>query len=73
MCLAIPMRIESIDGDMAVAEASGARIRCSLAFVESPRVGDYILVHAGFAIRILSEPEAEETADILNRAAAASR
>lgn len=65
MCLAIPMRIESIDGDRAVVEVSGTRRAISVALLEGPAVGDYVLVHAGFAIQRIDEAEAAETARLL--------
>ncbi len=67
MCLAIPMRIESIDGTTAFVSAAGARLSANLMLVENPRIGDYVLVHAGFAIRIIDEDEAMETIKELNR------
>lgn len=73
MCLAIPMRIESIDGDMAVVELSGTRRRISVALLEEPGVGNYVLVHAGFAIKQIDEQEAAETVRLLNELASFAR
>jgi len=61
MCLSIPARIESIDGMMAEVSAGGAIFKAGLHMVENVKVGDYILLHAGFAIQKVSESEAEET------------
>ncbi len=73
MCLAIPMRVESISQDGAVVEACGARQKVSLMFVPQVCAGDYVLVHAGFAIRQIDEGEAEKTAELLNEIAAKGR
>jgi hydrogenase expression/formation protein HypC len=61
MCLSIPAKIISIDGNMAEVSAGGAIFRAGLQMIEDARVGDYILLHAGFAIQKINEKEAEET------------
>jgi hydrogenase expression/formation protein HypC len=61
MCLAIPMEIKSIYGDTATCEMDGVRVNVSVALVPHARVGDYAIIHAGFAIEILDEKEALET------------
>jgi len=61
MCLSIPAKIESIEGDMATVSVGGATYRASLAMIEDAKPGDYVLLHTGFAIQKLSEEEAEET------------
>jgi hydrogenase expression/formation protein HypC len=61
MCLSIPARVVSIDGDMAEVSAGGSMFKAGLHMVEDVKTGDYILLHAGFAIQKLSESEAEET------------
>jgi hydrogenase expression/formation protein HypC len=61
MCLSIPARIVTINGDMAEVSAGGAIFIAGLHLIENANVGDYILVHAGFAIQKLSEEEASET------------
>lgn len=66
MCLAIPMQIESIDGDLAIVNVAETRREISVALLESPNIGDYVLVHAGFAIKKINEQEALETAALLN-------
>ena len=58
MCLAIPLRLAEINGNEAVAESSGLRRRVRVDFIDGPRVGDYVIVHAGFAIERLSEEQA---------------
>jgi len=62
MCLGVPMRVVSIDGTDIVAEIDGVRREASLMVLDDEvRVGDYVIVHAGFAISRLDEAEAEET------------
>ena len=51
MCLSIPARIVSIEGNMAKVSAGGALFDAGLQMIENPVVGDYILLHAGFAIQ----------------------
>ena len=70
MCLAIPSRITKIENDMAVIDADGVRREVSLLLIEDARVGDYVIVHAGFAIRKIDEVEAEESLRLLREAAA---
>ena len=60
MCLAVPVRILSIEGDMAEVEIGGVAYPVSLALTPGARVGDYVLVHTGFAIQVLDRVEAEE-------------
>jgi hydrogenase expression/formation protein HypC len=65
MCLALPMRITAIDGAVATIVAAGLEQRCSVMLVPQAKVGDYVLVHAGFAINLVDESEAEETFALL--------
>ena len=65
MCLAIPMRLESISGDIGIVDISGVKRNIGLTLIENPRVGDYLLVHAGFAIQKIDEKEAQETIRLL--------
>ncbi len=67
MCLATPMRITQIDGNTAHVDTSGVELDIALDLVEEAKVGDYVIVHAGYAIQRLSPQEAQETLDILNR------
>ncbi|NLA21710.1 MAG: HypC/HybG/HupF family hydrogenase formation chaperone [Candidatus Marinimicrobia bacterium] len=55
MCLAVPMRIIEIDGSRAKAEVGGVLYQANLDFLSDVKVGDYIIVHAGFAIEKLDE------------------
>ena len=61
MCLAVPMQISSIrDAGMAVGRAEGIESEINLSLLEDPTIGDYVIVHAGFAIEKLDEQEALE-------------
>lgn len=61
MCLAVPARIERIDGLAAVIELEGVRREISVLLCPDAAVGQYALVHAGFAISVIDEEEAEKT------------
>jgi hydrogenase expression/formation protein HypC len=61
MCLAIPALIKSIAGTVARAEIGGLERTVSLALTPEARVGDYVLMHTGFAIGVLDAEEAQET------------
>ena len=61
MCLAIPVRIKSIDCTEAEVEIGGIIRKTSLMLTPEAKVGDYVLLHAGYAINILDQKEAEET------------
>ena len=65
MCLALPMRITALDGSRATIAVEGLEQECSVMLVPGAGVGDYVLVHAGFAISVIDEAEAQETYDLL--------
>lgn len=65
MCLSIPARIVSIEGSMADVSAGGTIFKAGMQMIENPEVGDYILLHAGFAIQKISEEDAAETLKVL--------
>jgi len=70
MCLAIPSKITKIENNMAVIDVDGVRRECSLLLLEDAQVGDYVIVHAGFAISRIDEAAALETLALLKEAAA---
>jgi hydrogenase expression/formation protein HypC len=72
MCLAVPVKIVSIDGDEAETEIAGVRRRASIALTPEARVGDYVLLHTGYAIGVVDEVEAEETLKLLEEIASLS-
>jgi hydrogenase expression/formation protein HypC len=61
MCLAIPTLIKSIDGQNARVDLGGIERTISVALTPEARLGDYVIVHAGFAISTLDAQEAQET------------
>jgi hydrogenase expression/formation protein HypC len=69
MCLAVPALIKSIAGDEAEVDLGGVSRRTSLMLTPEARVGDYVLLHAGYAINVLDQAEAEETLAILREMA----
>ena len=71
MCLAIPALIKSIEDKEAEIEIGGITCRISLWLTPEARVGDYALVHTGYAINILDQEEAEETLRLLEEIAEA--
>lgn len=60
MCLSIPAKVKSIDGEMAIVSMGGTEYNASLQMIEDVEVGDYILLHTGFAIQKIDEEEAKE-------------
>lgn len=69
MCLAIPSRITEINENMGVIDVVGVQREVSLLLVENPQVGDWVIVHAGFAIQIIDEATAQESLRYLREAA----
>lgn len=68
MCLAIPACVEEIDADhIAQVDILGVKRSCSLDLVPQAQVGDYVLVHAGFAIEVVDQQAAAETLDIIRQ------
>lgn len=62
MCLAVPARVVELrEGDQAVVDLAGVRKEISLALVEGIAVGDYVIVHVGYALNRLDPDEAERT------------
>ena len=65
MCLAIPMEVLKIDGNRALVSAGGAKREVCLDTVdEMPEVGDYVIVHAGFAFHRIDEETAKESLEL---------
>jgi hydrogenase expression/formation protein HypC len=68
MCLAIPSKIVDIQDGVAIIDVDGVKREASVLLLEDPKVGDYVIVHAGFAIHKIDEEEATETLKILREA-----
>jgi hydrogenase expression/formation protein HypC len=69
MCLAIPAKIISIQNDMGTIDMEGTQREVSLLLLEESHVGDYVIVHAGFAIHKIDEKEAKESLKVLRQMA----
>jgi hydrogenase expression/formation protein HypC len=69
MCLAIPALVKAIDGLQADVEVGGVGRRVSVWLTPEVRVGDYVLLHTGYAISIIDEAEAKETLRLLEEMA----
>jgi hydrogenase expression/formation protein HypC len=61
MCLAIPARIVELEQDVAVVDAMGNRYKAKTTLLPEARLGDLVLIHAGFAISLVDEEEAKKT------------
>lgn len=68
MCLAVPAKIIECDGDEAVVDLQGSSLKVSKVLTPEAVAGDWVLIHAGFAITQLDEAEARETWDYLRLA-----
>lgn len=68
MCLGVPMQVKAIEKDMAVCEIDGVQREASLMMIDDVQVGDYVLIHAGFAIEKIDEQEANLTLQALREA-----
>jgi hydrogenase expression/formation protein HypC len=66
MCLAVPAKLVSRSGTEGIADLHGNRVQISTVLVLDAIPGDWILIHAGFAIQRLSEKDVQETWDLLN-------
>lgn len=60
MCLAVPLKLIEVNGPKAVGEALGVRREIRVDFIRDPKPGEYVMVHAGFAIERLSQQQAQE-------------
>lgn len=70
MCLAIPSRVVEINAGMATIDVDGVKREASLLLLEDVKIGEYVIVHAGFAIHKIDEKDALESLQFLKKAAA---
>jgi hydrogenase expression/formation protein HypC len=70
MCLAVPARIVELEGDHAVVDAMGNRFRARTTLLPDARLGSLVLVHAGFAISLVDEEEAQKTWQLVSEMSA---
>lgn len=67
MCLAVPAKIIEIkENGIAVVESSGIKKDVSISLIENPQVGDFVIVHVGYAINKIDEEEALKTFDLID-------
>ena len=69
MCLAVPVRVLSIEGSSAEVEIGGVTRKVSIILTPEAKVGDYVLLHTGYAINVIDEKEAQETLKIFEQIA----
>lgn len=67
MCLAVPARIVELEADNAVVDAMGNRFEAKTTLLEDAKIGELVLVHAGFAISKVDEQEARKTWELLEQ------
>lgn len=69
MCLAVPAKVTSINGPTATVDVMGNATTADISLLEDVKIGDYVLVHVGFAIQKYDEEEARITLDLLKELA----
>ncbi len=69
MCLGIPMQVVEIDGDIGYVESGGVKRKVGLMLLEDVKVGDWVIVHAGFAIEKIDPEEAIGTLELIREGA----
>lgn len=68
MCVAVPGKILALDeGDLATVDFGGTTREVSVAFLEEPSIGDYVIVHAGFALHKVEPEAARETLEMMRQ------
>ena len=65
MCLAVPVEVVSIQGSEAEVDIGGVRRKVSITLTPEVKVGDYVLLHTGYAISVIDQAEARETLEML--------
>ena len=69
MCLAVPVQVVSIQGNNADVEIGGVKRLVSIALTPEVKIGDYVLLHTGYAINVIDEEEAQETLKLFEQIA----
>lgn len=65
MCLAVPIKLVEIKNGFGIVEKDGIKRKVNISLLENPQIGDYLIVHAGFAISVVDEEEALNTLNLL--------
>ncbi|MFZ2410641.1 MAG: HypC/HybG/HupF family hydrogenase formation chaperone [Candidatus Methanoperedens sp.] len=73
MCLAVPAKVTTINGDEAVLDYGGVKRKANISMLSDVKVGDYVLVHVGYAISKMDEDEALETLKLWDEMLAAAQ
>ena len=73
MCVAIPVKVIELEGNDALVETDGVRRRASMMLVDGVRPGDWVILHAGYAISVMDEKEAEKTLALLREMVSAGK
>ena len=66
MCLGIPMQVKKIEDEMATVQAAGLQQRANIQLLPHVKPGDYVIIHAGFAIEVIDPHQAAETLRIVS-------
>ncbi len=61
MCLAVPVKVVAVEGNEAEVEIGGVKRSISIVLTPEAKVGDYVLLHTGYSLKIIDETEAQET------------
>ena len=72
MCLAVPMEVKEINDDMGTVESGGVSMEVGLSLLTDVKIGDWVIIHAGFAISKLNKEDAMETLSLFNQMAEAA-
>jgi hydrogenase expression/formation protein HypC len=67
MCIGLPGKITRLNGHLAVVKMNGMTVEAVIDLIDKPRLGDYVIVHAGFAIQRLDKQEARETLNLISQ------
>lgn len=65
MCLSIPGKIISVDGEIAKISVGGSEVEAGIQLLDEVQEGDYVLVHSGFALQVISEQEAQNMLEVI--------
>jgi len=65
MCLSIPGKVISIENGIATVSVGGSEVQAGLQLLDDVKIGDYVLVHSGFALQLISEDEAARTLELI--------
>ncbi len=68
MCLGVPMQVKTIENEVAICEIDDVQREASLMMLDDVKIGDYVLIHAGFAIEKIDDDEAQLTLKALREA-----